>query len=700
MTPRLTRACLTCLLWISGALPVLAQETSPVVFSQELDRIQRKVEQGSWSSAARHLESILESHRDQSYVLGHLGEIELLMKRCDFWKGNRDQDAKQLFKGDLRRYTERSGTIELRYDKGQPDDWEWVREANFPMHPVSFNGPYSIEFKDCGVMSFVVCIGERSLIQVLYSKPGFVSSGSAKNQAHVKRKVEIILVSVDARGERVEKTTSEDFETSGKSKKEDLLIEVSSSRVTAKFNGKAILSVNKPGGLYGRIAKPTDFLVQAPSRITIKGNAGDWIQGKLDEQAQVAWASFEAKWKFEDHAPAWLLGEFNEAPAQPEHESSIYGTRAEELPQALASVWNAMIDAHDAQDYETSEKLAGQLLAKEPNLGQASYVRGQALFALRQRKAGLALLSECLERYPRYEDAAVFLAEAQLVTGRFQACLDTIKSAVAAGIPARNFQSFSLTANKGLHGPSWRKKNTYASRHYSVSSDLSRDVCRKIALQLEETFRHVSARLAMGQHTEDRKFVVYVFSGQASYLDYIRGVFGGSGEHTTGMYSQSLKQLLILGGVDNEELLNTTRHEGFHQFLDSTISDVPIWLNEGLAEYFASSRSPFGEWKDGRIDQGHLQELRSAGSSALIPLNRFVRYSQERFMRGGAASYAQAWAFVHFLRHSSIQNKDTFKLIMAELEAGSSSFRARTRAFAGRDWKAMDLEFAQYIEKL
>ena len=53
-----------------------------------------------------------------------------------------------------------------------------------------------------------------------------------------------------------------------------------------------------------------------------------------------------------------------------------------------------------------------------------------------------------------------------------------------------------------------------------------------------------------------------------------------------GLYSPALKQLLIWNQPNRKKMLETVRHEGFHQYLDGVMSDPPPWLNEGLAMYY------------------------------------------------------------------------------------------------------------------
>ena len=61
-------------------------------------------------------------------------------------------------------------------------------------------------------------------------------------------------------------------------------------------------------------------------------------------------------------------------------------------------------------------------------------------------------------------------------------------------------------------------------------------------------------------------------------------------EHTGGMYVPRLKALLILDQGNIDDTATVLFHEAFHQFMRRYVKDPPMWLNEGLAQYYGSAR--------------------------------------------------------------------------------------------------------------
>jgi hypothetical protein len=115
------------------------------------------------------------------------------------------------------------------------------------------------------------------------------------------------------------------------------------------------------------------------------------------------------------------------------------------------------------------------------------------------------------------------------------------------------------------------------------------------------------------------------------------------------------------------------RHELTHALLHSVLSDVPLWLDEGLAEYF---EVPPG-WKG--INYQHLDHLRrTGGASSFRPdLARLEQLSQVDQMK--PAEYRESWAWVHFMLHSSSRTKKILVTYLQELRKNKNPALVRPR---------------------
>jgi hypothetical protein len=109
------------------------------------------------------------------------------------------------------------------------------------------------------------------------------------------------------------------------------------------------------------------------------------------------------------------------------------------------------------------------------------------------------------------------------------------------------------------------------------------------------------------------------------------------------------------------------RHEVTHAYLHSVVPQLPLWLDEGLAEYFEVPRGHEG------INRPHLVRL-----AALIEqgrwrpdLPRLERFQSSFDM--GQDDYAEAWAWAHFLLHSRPEHCELLRNYLAELRSAGSA---------------------------
>ena len=80
---------------------------------------------------------------------------------------------------------------------------------------------------------------------------------------------------------------------------------------------------------------------------------------------------------------------------------------------------------------------------------------------------------------------------------------------------------------------------------------------------------------------------------------------------------------------------------------------VPVWFNEGLATYveYIASASP-SDVKSGAVHAPMVRGLLEHQKDA-VPLSRLIHYGPSQFYGRASITYAEAWAFVHFMRHAS-----------------------------------------------
>jgi hypothetical protein len=95
-----------------------------------------------------------------------------------------------------------------------------------------------------------------------------------------------------------------------------------------------------------------------------------------------------------------------------------------------------------------------------------------------------------------------------------------------------------------------------------------------------------------------------------------------------------------------------------HALLHSVLKDVPLWLDEGLAEYYEIPPENKG------VNPQHVEQLRKDIQNEYNPdLIRLEMLDEVGKMN--RAEYREAWAWVHYLLHSTPENK---KVILAFIQ--------------------------------
>ena len=117
---------------------------------------------------------------------------------------------------------------------------------------------------------------------------------------------------------------------------------------------------------------------------------------------------------------------------------------------------------------------------------------------------------------------------------------------------------------------------------------------------------------------------------------------------------------LIVYTYWGDRIQQDLRHELTHALLHSVLKDVPLWLDEGLAEYFEMPAS----WKG--VNYQHLESLRR-GALGPTPCNldRLEQFTDVQQM--APAEYREAWAWTHLMLRSTPQAKQALLAYLQDL---------------------------------
>ncbi len=151
-----------------------------------------------------------------------------------------------------------------------------------------------------------------------------------------------------------------------------------------------------------------------------------------------------------------------------------------------------------------------------------------------------------------------------------------------------------------------------------------------------------------------------VFRSQRGYERHLSEVLPGS-THRRAMYVKS-------GGTGrvyayrSPQLETDLRHECTHGLLHAALPTVPLWLDEGLAEYCEIPREKRA------FDNPYLSSLRWSLWLGKAPkLEELER--KEKLESTGRVDYRNAWAWVHFLLHGPAEGHEEFIGFLEDLRS-------------------------------
>lgn len=143
--------------------------------------------------------------------------------------------------------------------------------------------------------------------------------------------------------------------------------------------------------------------------------------------------------------------------------------------------------------------------------------------------------------------------------------------------------------------------------------------------------------------------VVYIFTNEAEYREYLNATYPGLPSRRA--YFVGTPKELAVYTYWGKRIQEDLRHEYTHGILHGTLKDVPLWLDEGLAEYFEMT-GPV----PGRVNSDYATRLTKSMSNGWRPnLKRLERL--EEFSQMQHVDYQESWAWVHYMLHSSPDTK-------------------------------------------
>ncbi len=202
--------------------------------------------------------------------------------------------------------------------------------------------------------------------------------------------------------------------------------------------------------------------------------------------------------------------------------------------------------------------------------------------------------------------------------------------------------------------------------------------------------------------------VIRVPGSAAEYKGYV----GPNYEWSGGIWMPARRELVIRpmeGGSSKqqkEQMLSTTYHEGFHQYLFYALDQGQAhpWFNEGHACFFESvtlnnTRFVIEEHPHMTRDVDAIMKSKALDVASLIDMDYKQFYAGNDAARKN--NYASAWLLIYYLRkHAAFDSSSPYARIpqvyFSELAKSRDSAAANTKAFQGIDISALQQDIEEF----
>jgi tetratricopeptide (TPR) repeat protein len=190
-------------------------------------------------------------------------------------------------------------------------------------------------------------------------------------------------------------------------------------------------------------------------------------------------------------------------------------------------------------------------------------------------------------------------------------------------------------------GQPWTRLDTPS---FTFFSNATTEVTHHYAAELENFRRFVAQSLGDGAVATPLPTEVYLFADREDFADYRLG------ERNVGWFTSTRQANVIAIDTSSTAGTEVAYHEYVHFVVENSTPAVPLWLNEGLAEFYSTFEVVGDELHIGRRVDRHVEFLRRNRLLSFDELFAVDRHSPEytEEQRRGVF-YAQSWAFVHYL---------------------------------------------------
>ncbi len=205
--------------------------------------------------------------------------------------------------------------------------------------------------------------------------------------------------------------------------------------------------------------------------------------------------------------------------------------------------------------------------------------------------------------------------------------------------------------------------HTVVREQLVVSSDFPLARHHRLLDEIVGQRHDVAERLALP--LSDEPIYIYLFEDPARYESYIRRYFP-SLPGRRAFFVESDTRLAVYAHW-GDRVAEDLRHEVTHGYLHAVVPNLPLWLDEGLAEYFEVGRGQHG-WHQPHLDLLYDRFRRYEWTPGLERLQHLQQMTEMKQI-----DYAESWLWVHFLLETTNDRRALLQNYLARIRMTAES---------------------------
>ena len=237
------------------------------------------------------------------------------------------------------------------------------------------------------------------------------------------------------------------------------------------------------------------------------------------------------------------------------------------------------------------------------------------------------------------------------------------------------------------------------SPNFIVVSNAGEKQARKTAVRFEQIRAVFRRELVLASKHESPVITILAVKDEESMKTLLPEYWVKGHAHPAGMFLDNLNQYFAVIQLDapGSNPYNTIYHEYFHSLTAPYFPNLPVWVSEGLAEFYGNTQIGDSEVGMGRPDPDLIGELRQGG---LMPLNVLFKvdhnspyYNEQNKI---SVFYAESWALTHYLMvGDNSAHRASLQAYVNAMTKGATEEQAAAQAFG--DLKKLQATLFAYI---